>query len=273
MPALRLLVFVQQRHPLIVQEAADEISRADTDIQERVDSVMTSLSLAVAPPPSASASEAGVGSLVASMSADEHARTAADNAVEQQPIRAALVARVQDTSAVVLNALYAARAALLPVFLAAPKPYLDSLAAALAGKPKRPLLHLHLGFPVGPLSFYGDSGEPENSTSTNLLLTVKLLAEIFSYLKDDALAFLAGVWTTSWDSTTDLCVLALRHAVAFLEAHNKEADGTRTAALDCIAVQRSLAEQRFSAGYAFDAIYGESEAKLERRWMWKRVQM
>jgi hypothetical protein len=77
MPALRLLVFVQQRHPLIVQEAADEISRADTDIQERVDSVVTSLSLAVAPPPSASASEAGVGSLVASMSADEHARTAA----------------------------------------------------------------------------------------------------------------------------------------------------------------------------------------------------
>jgi hypothetical protein len=34
---------------------------------------------------------------------------------------------------------------------------------------------------------------------------------------------------------------------------------TRTAALDCIAVQRSLAEQRFSAVYAFDAIYGESE--------------
>jgi hypothetical protein len=56
---------------------------------------------------------------------------------------------VQDTSAVVLNALYAARAALLPVFLAAPKPYLDSLAAALAGKPKHPLLHLHLGFLLG----------------------------------------------------------------------------------------------------------------------------
>ncbi|KAJ7301598.1 hypothetical protein DFH08DRAFT_724105, partial [Mycena albidolilacea] len=114
-----------------------------------------------------------------------------------------------------------------------------------------------------------------NSTSTNPLLTVRLLAEIFSYLKDDALAFLAGVWTTSHDSIPDLCVLALRHAAAFLEAHNQEADGvvlpalviclpsadpeTRTAALDCIAVQHSLAEQRFSAVYAFDAIYGESE--------------
>ncbi|KAJ7699695.1 hypothetical protein B0H14DRAFT_3174019 [Mycena olivaceomarginata] len=49
--------------------------------------------------------------------------------------------------------------------------------------------------------------EPANSTSTNLLLTVGLLVVIVSYLKDDALAFLAGIWTTSRDSTTDLCVL------------------------------------------------------------------
>ncbi|KAJ7740997.1 hypothetical protein B0H14DRAFT_3515417 [Mycena olivaceomarginata] len=517
-PARRLLALVQQRHPLIVQEAADEISRADADIQERVDSVVTSISLAVALPASASVSETGVGSVVASMSADERARTAAvkellasaqDDAVEQQPIRAALVARVQDTSAIVLNALYAAPAALLPVFLAAPKLYLDSLAACARGqaqapapapaprascwatfvlrrRPKRGKTCFHkILFPFllfskarqhtadlvweliaqSPLAQYdllagcaevwaaekgngkeegegeGDATErmarinetvaekladnilasdryashfsdlirkshetdphvrvlaylvirallsrlsgaraldasaqlleainlqrlPEvdmekltlteclnydtrlgrmivhkttskattnwlqvhilayaariprpaglalnwfedesaavsegslyvkliravyelaNSTSTNLLLTVGLLAEIFSYLKDDALAFLAGVWTTSRDSTPDLCVLALRHAAAFLEAHNKEADGvdfqtilpalviclqsadpeTRTAALDCIAVQRSLAEQRFSAVYAFDAIYGESEAKLQ----------
>ncbi|KAJ7301406.1 hypothetical protein DFH08DRAFT_993793 [Mycena albidolilacea] len=42
--------------------------------------------------------------------------------------------------------------------------------------------------------------ELANSTSTEPLLTVGLLAEIFSYLKDDALAFLAGVWTTSHPS-------------------------------------------------------------------------
>ncbi|KAJ7328078.1 hypothetical protein DFH08DRAFT_967836 [Mycena albidolilacea] len=35
----------------------------------------------------------------------------------------------------------------------------------------------------------------------------RLVAVIFSYLKDDALAFLAGIWTTSHDSTPDLCVL------------------------------------------------------------------
>ncbi|KAJ7884545.1 hypothetical protein B0H14DRAFT_3742152 [Mycena olivaceomarginata] len=105
---------------------------------------------------SASASETGVGSVVASMSADEHARTAEVKELVAsaqdaffQPIRAALVPRVQDTSAIVLNALYAAPAALLPVFLVAPKPYLDSLAAALAGKPKHPLLRLHLGFLLG----------------------------------------------------------------------------------------------------------------------------
>ncbi|KAJ7780384.1 hypothetical protein B0H14DRAFT_3894054 [Mycena olivaceomarginata] len=111
--------------------------------------------------------------------------------------------------------------------------------------------------------------ELTNSTSTNPLLTVGLLADVSSYPKDDALAFLAGIWTTSRDSTPDLCVIALQHAAAFLEAHNKEADGvvlliylpsadpeTRTAALDCIAVQRSSA---FSAVYAFDAIHGESE--------------
>ncbi|KAJ7780386.1 hypothetical protein B0H14DRAFT_3164167, partial [Mycena olivaceomarginata] len=76
--------------------------------------------------------------------------------------------------------------------------------------------------------------ELANSTSTNPLPTVGLLAEIFSYLKDDALAFLTGVWTTSRDSTPDLCLLALRHAAAFLEAHNKEADGVVLPALSSL---------------------------------------
>ncbi|KAJ7790058.1 hypothetical protein B0H14DRAFT_3502070 [Mycena olivaceomarginata] len=115
------------------------------------------------------------------------------------------------------------------------------------------------------------------TTSSDPLLTVGILAGIFFYLKDDAPAFLAGVWTTSHNSTPDRCVLALRHAAAFLEAHNKEADcvllsalviclpsdpATRTAALDRIAGQRSLAEQRFSAVYAFDAIHGETRCVL-----------
>ncbi|KAJ6463475.1 hypothetical protein C8R45DRAFT_840925 [Mycena sanguinolenta] len=522
MSARRLLALIQQRHPLLVQESADEITRSDADMQERVDNVVTSLSLSIAPQTSANA-HGEVGGVVASMSADERARTAAvkelfkavtssqGDAVELQSIHAALLARVQDTSAIVLNALYADPASLLPVFLANPKSYLDSLSSAVtaSSKPKRSLLRLHLSFLLAhfcaaassesmedvfhkilfpfllfskarrhsadlvwelvsqhPSAQYdllagcadawvaergnaqedGDSTErmvrlnqaittkladnimaldrfarhfsdlirkahetdphvrvlaylvirkllgqlsgihlldastqvleavnlqrlpevdipakhtalsecldsaylgrtivhkitskntthwlqvdilalvatiprpadmvcdwfeaeslavrgltPEgsqyvelmrsvytlaNSSSTAPLLTISLLAELFSHLKDDALAFLAGVWTTSLDSVPDLCVVALRHAAAFLEAHNEEADGVdfqtilpaliiclqnpdaeiRSAALDCISVQHNLAEQRLSAVYAFDAIYGESDAKLQ----------
>ncbi|KAF8192665.1 hypothetical protein K438DRAFT_2017867 [Mycena galopus ATCC 62051] len=524
LPARRLLALIQQRHPLLVPEAADEItrSRADADIQERVDNMVMSLSVSIVAPQASAhgQGEAGVGSVVASMSADERARTAAvkellkaltstQDAVELQSIRAALLARVQDTSAIVLNVLYAEPASILPVFLGDPKPYLDFLSATLTGssKPKRSLLRLHLGFllthfcpaatpasmedvfhkilfpfllfskarqhsvdlvweliaqhpsaqygllsgcadawaaekenekeeadgdatermvrlnqaitaklaenimasdryaghfsdlirkahetdpqvrvlaylvirvllsqlsgarlldastqvleainlqrlpevdipakhpslsecldaaylgrmivhkitskttthwlqvdilalvatiprPAGlALDWFEDESpaDPEgslyvklkralyklaNSSSPTLILTIGLLAELFSHLKDDALAFLAGVWTTCIDSAPEICVVALRHAAAFLEAHNTEADGVdfqtilpaliiclqspnqeaRAAALDCIAVQQKLVEQRFSAVYAFDAIYGESEAKLE----------
>ncbi|KAJ7270708.1 hypothetical protein B0H12DRAFT_1229192 [Mycena haematopus] len=522
MPARRLLALIQQRHPLLVQKAADEIirSRTDTDIQERVENVVLSLSIPVENPQT---SEGEVGSVVASMSADERARTEAvkkminaltsvqDDAVELQSIHAALLARVQDTSAIVLNTLYSEPMSILPVFLGNSTLYLDFLSSAVTGnsKPKRPLLRLHLSFllmhfcpaatpasmedvfhkilfsfllfskarqhsadlvwelilqhpltqydllsgcaeawaaenrraqedgdgdvtermvqlnqaiatklaenitasdryarhfsdlirkahetdphvrvlaylvirkllsrlsgvrlldastqvleavslqrlpevdipakhtslsecldsaylgrtvvhkitskntthwlqvdilalvatiprPAGLVLdwFASEAGSPVdpqgslyvklmravyklgNSSFTTPLVTIGLLSELFSHLKDDALAFLAGVWTTSLSSAPDICVVALRHAAAFLEAHNEEADGVdfqtilpaviiclqnadpeiRAAALDCIAVQRNLTEQRFSAVYAFDAIYGKSEAKLQ----------
>lgn len=123
-----------------------------------------------------------------------------------------------------------------------------------------------------------------NSSAVVPLLTVGLLRELFINLKDDALGFLAGLWTTCLTSAAgnSICVVALRHAAAFLEAHIAEADGVdfqtilpsliiclqsseseiRAAALDCIALQRNLAAQRFSAVYAFDAIYGESECRF-----------
>ncbi|KAJ6451568.1 P-loop containing nucleoside triphosphate hydrolase protein [Mycena sanguinolenta] len=78
------------------------------------------------------------------MSADEHARTAAvkevfsalpsaqGNTVELQSVHAALLTRVQDTSAIVLNAHDADPTSLLPVFLANPKSYMDRLASAVA---------------------------------------------------------------------------------------------------------------------------------------------
>ncbi|KAF7326662.1 U3 small nucleolar RNA-associated protein 10 [Mycena venus] len=519
----RLLARIQQRHPLIVQEAADEFtsSRAEEeDIQERVDNVVMSLSLAVAAPQASSEGEVKLGSVVASMGVDERARAAAvkellkalttaqdGDSVELESIRAALLARVQDTSAIVLNTLYAMPASILPVFLADPKTYVNYLAATLtsSSKPKRPLLRLHLDFllthfcpaaapasiedvfhkilfpfllfskarqhsadlvweiiaqhpaaryellagcadvwvaengkagegdatekmarlnqaisgklaeniitseryaahfsavirkshepdpqvrvfayfvirallvrlsgtrqldaaaqvleainlqrlpevdtsamdssqslpeflddaylgkmvvhkltsknttywlqvsiltlvpaiprPTGVLDWFVDESTVDsdgslhvklmravyklaNSSASVPLITVGLLSELFVHLKDDALAFLAGLWTTCLDSMPELCVMALRHALAFLQAHDSEADGvdfqtilpalviclqstdasTRAAALGCIAVQRNLTQQRFSTVYAFDAIYGDNEAKLQ----------
>ncbi|KAJ7146113.1 hypothetical protein C8R44DRAFT_600928 [Mycena epipterygia] len=497
----RLLSQIQQRHPLVIQEAADEFSRSRADLQESIDNMVISLSVAttdIVDP------QREAGSLVGSMSADERVRAAAVKelfkslASQDQSARAALLARVQDTSSIVLTALYAEPSSLVPIFLADPKTYLDYLSVAIMGsKPKRQILRLHLVFlathfcsAVTPASmedvyhkilfpfllfskarqhtadlvweiieqhkathyellsgcaevWTAEKGKAEadgvekmaninqalvskvaenimasnqysahfsalirkahdtdphvrvlayliirallvqlsgehqvdaanqaleainlqqlpdvdtssmesqtlpeflndsslgkmvvhklnskntthwlqvsilalvptiprptgvildwfaddsallmrtvyklaNSSAVVPLLTVGLLRELFINLKDDALGFLAGLWTACLASAAgnSTCVVALRHAAAFLEAHIAEADGVdfqtilpsliiclqssepeiRAAALDCISLQRNLAAQRFSAVYAFDAIYGESESKLQ----------
>ncbi|KAJ7079966.1 hypothetical protein B0H15DRAFT_1025307 [Mycena belliarum] len=516
MVARRLLSQIQQRHPLVVQEAADEISRSRPDLEGSVDNTIISLSVAAV---HVDDSHSEPGSLVASMSADERVRAAAvkelfkaitaePDVIELQSARAALMARVQDTSSIVLGVLYAEPSIMVSIFLGDPKTYLDFLSAAIMGsKPKRQILRLHFVFMAAhfcpaatpalledvfhrvlfpfllfsktrqhtadlvweiieqhPATHYelltgcpklwmveknkakevdgaermaitnqvisakladnlsasnhyrahfnalirkardtdphvrvlaclvihallvrlsgerqidaanqaleaiglqqlpdvdtssiGSQTLPEftnasyigrmvihkvtskntthwlqlailalvpviprpaglildwftddsalssggssyvmlmrtvyrlaNSSAADPLLTIGLLRELFVSLKDDALAFLAGVWATSLASPTDsfLCIVAMRHAAAFLEAHREEADGvdfqtilpsliiclesnkpeTRTAALDCISLLRDLAEQRFSVVYAFDAIYGERESQLQ----------
>lgn len=74
-PARRLLSLIQQRYPTVIQEVADEISRSRIDLQESIDTTMISLSTATAP--QAADPNTDVGSLVASMSADERVRAAA----------------------------------------------------------------------------------------------------------------------------------------------------------------------------------------------------
>ncbi|KAJ6630100.1 hypothetical protein B0H10DRAFT_1984968 [Mycena sp. CBHHK59/15] len=512
--ARRLLSQIRQRHPLVIQEVADEISRSHEDMRESIDNMVISLSVVTETAAAGNCPE-DVGSVVGSISADERVRAAAvkelfkamasQDSVELQSTRAALLARVQDTSIQVLNVLYS-ETSLASVFLDDPKTYLDYLSATLLGsKPKRQALRLHIGFmarhfcpaatpacledvyhkilfpfllfskarqhtvdlvweiieqhpatryellagcagiwraekekeeaegvdkmadinqaiaskiaeniiasdhypahfsalirtshetdphirvlayliirallvrlsgehqidaahqvqeainlqqlpdvdtsslesqtlpeflndaslgktivhkltskntthwlqvsilslvpsiprPTGLiLDWFTDPSTAEdgslyvqlmrtvyklaNSSAVVPLLTIGLLRELFVNLKDDALAFLAGVWTTCLDSAADkhICAIALRHAAAFLEAHIQEADGvdfqtilpslliclqspeteTRQAALQCIALQRTLAEQRFSAVYAFDVIYGDNESKLQ----------
>ncbi|KAJ7762738.1 hypothetical protein DFH07DRAFT_813302 [Mycena maculata] len=151
--AHRLLSHIQQRYPVIVQEVADDISRSHADLRESIDNTMVSLSAAAAPH---AAGDAGI--LVASMNADERVRAAAvkelfkalasqDQDADLQSTRAALMARVQDTSSIVLNALYAEPSSMASVCLSDPKTFLDYLSAAITGsKPKRQLLRAHLVF-------------------------------------------------------------------------------------------------------------------------------
>ncbi|KAF7297329.1 U3 small nucleolar RNA-associated protein 10 [Mycena indigotica] len=123
-----------------------------------------------------------------------------------------------------------------------------------------------------------------SSTSRLPHVTIGLLSLLFVHLKDDALAFLAGLCVTDRDVDGAISVVALRHALAFLQAHKAESDGVdfqtivpalivclqhpvaavRIATLDCVEILNGLAENKFSTVYAFDVIYGtESEAQLQ----------
>ena len=114
-------------------------------------------------------------------------------------------------------------------------------------------------------------------------LTMTLFHPLFTNLKDDSLAYLAGIWSGAdknmKDDDNQLRVIALQHASAFLQAHIDENDAVdyqtilplllvplssanvpvRQAALTCVAQLRTLSEHSFATVYKFDAIYGGSE--------------
>ena len=119
-------------------------------------------------------------------------------------------------------------------------------------------------------------------------LAMNLLQTLFVNLKDDALAFLAGVWISCILKNGDADLLAsvgLHHAAAFLEAHIAEDDGmdfqtilpaflvalqsqdveVRKTALTCISCLRRLADRRFTAVYRFDTIYGQCKSEYDSR--------
>jgi len=123
-----------------------------------------------------------------------------------------------------------------------------------------------------------------NMSTSAPLLTMNLLQTLFVNLKDDALAFLAGIWVNCPLENSDedlLATVALRHAAAFLEAHIAEDDGMdfqtvfpaflvalqsrdvgrREAALACISCMRRLSDRRFTSVYRFDTIYGQSDSE------------
>ena len=113
-------------------------------------------------------------------------------------------------------------------------------------------------------------------------LTMILFRALFTNLKDDSLAFLAGIWSGADKNMKDdnqLRVIALQHASAFLQAHVDKNDAVdyqtivplllvplssanvvvREAALACVAQLRTLSEHPFATVYKFDAIYIGSE--------------
>ncbi|KDQ24027.1 hypothetical protein PLEOSDRAFT_1068022 [Pleurotus ostreatus PC15] len=133
-----------------------------------------------------------------------------------------------------------------------------------------------------------------------VVFAVHVLSLLFTNLGEDSLAFLASVWTSDEpisssadndvhqgsDMADQLRIASLRHAAAFLEAHNQQQSPSqsidfqtilpalllaiqssnihiRQAAVDCIFALRSSAQRTFSTVYALDWIYGKDTQKLQ----------
>ncbi|KAF8999772.1 hypothetical protein BDQ17DRAFT_1360346 [Cyathus striatus] len=125
-----------------------------------------------------------------------------------------------------------------------------------------------------------------NTPATLPTLSTTLLGSLFVSLKNDALAFLASIWSKvdgEYQDKADIRGIALRHGAAFLEAYILEDNGVdfqtilpsllvplqsrdssiQQAALECLSRLRVLAERKFKSVYKFDIIYGEKEDNLQ----------
>jgi U3 small nucleolar RNA-associated protein 10 len=118
------------------------------------------------------------------------------------------------------------------------------------------------------------------NTAAIPVVSTNLQRALFINLKEDALAFLAGVSLTS--DSLSLRFVALRHAAAFLDAHSpipKPVDFQtilpallaalpaldvpgREAAMDCILIMWKLSEAKPMTVYGFDSIYGDVSGML-----------
>ena len=117
------------------------------------------------------------------------------------------------------------------------------------------------------------------TATTSPVLATSLIRTLFLNMKEEALAFLAGVWLNNYDQS--LRFVALRHAAAFLDAHaiasqpldfqtilpsflaalpTLDAEG-REAAMDCISILSKLADRNLSSVYGLDSIYGDKSCE------------
>ena len=121
-----------------------------------------------------------------------------------------------------------------------------------------------------------------NAASTLPLMSAYLLRALFISLKDDALVFLAGVWSStpsdaSEETRTQTQLAALAHASAFFIAHQASQEPVdfqtivpsilavlespnqpvRAAAVQCLSILRQLSQAgKPKAVYGFDTVYG-----------------
>jgi U3 small nucleolar RNA-associated protein 10 len=126
-----------------------------------------------------------------------------------------------------------------------------------------------------------------NAASTLPLLSAYLLRALFISLKDDALVFLAGVWSSAFENLstekrTQIQLAALSHACAFLIAYEgpqgfidfqtilppilatleSTSQPVRAAAAQCLSVLGRLSQTgKPKAVYAFDTVYGTHSGK------------
>lgn len=132
-----------------------------------------------------------------------------------------------------------------------------------------------------------------NAGSTLPLLSAYLLRALFISLKDDALIFLAGVWSSaskdpSAETRTQVQLAALAHASAFLVAHETKGSidfqtivpsilavfespnqSVRAAAVQCLSVLGRLSQVvKPKTVYAFDIVYGPHSGESIWRPMW-----
>ena len=119
-----------------------------------------------------------------------------------------------------------------------------------------------------------------NVSTTLPVLSSRLLQALFVNFKEDALIFLAGIWSTKdAEVLKESRSVALLHSAAFLEAHILEDDGIDfqtilplllvvlqdpdsqicQGALECISRIRILSDRKLSLVYRFDTVYGDSE--------------
>lgn len=117
-----------------------------------------------------------------------------------------------------------------------------------------------------------------NVSATLPVLASTLIQALFINFKEDALTFLAGIWSTSnAEVLKESRSVSLLHAAAFLEAHILEDDGIDfqailppllvalqdpdicQGALECISRIRILSDRKLSSVYQFDAVYGHND--------------